>query len=271
MTARDGLATLAIAVTLAAGAATVAAQGRGFREASGQRRADDPRFMAHNVPYDARVTFVRLAFNPSRARMGRAGGGGWFDGIDYFWDHDYPRADQHLTTIVRELTTMRPPDGSNVLWIGSPEIFRYPIGYVSEPGWWTQTDEEAANLGAFLRKGGFLIFDDFEGGFALGNLERELQRVLPGARLVEIPAAHAIFHSFFEIDPTKMESPYRVQPYFLGVFEDNDPAKRLMLIANYNNDIGESWEWSDQGVIPIDITNEAYKLGINYLVYALTH
>jgi hypothetical protein len=58
---------------------------------------------------------------------------------------------------------------------------------------------------------------------------------------------------------------------FYGVYEDNDPSKRLMAIVNYNNDIGESWEWSDRGFIPIDLTNEAYKLGINYIVYAMTH
>ena len=58
---------------------------------------------------------------------------------------------------------------------------------------------------------------------------------------------------------------------FLGIFEDNDPAKRLLVIANYNNDVGESWEWSDRGFIPIDLSNKAFKLGVNYLMYALTH
>ena len=66
--------------------------------------------------------------------------------------------------------------------------------------------------------------------------------------------------------------PYRAVPaYFLGVYEDNDPAKRLMIVANYNNDIGESWEFSDTGFIPIEISNVAYKLGVNYVVYAMTH
>jgi hypothetical protein len=62
-----------------------------------------------------------------------------------------------------------------------------------------------------------------------------------------------------------------VMPSYFGIFEDNDPAKRLMAIVNYNNDIAEYWEWSDAGWFPIEITNEAYKLGINYMVYALTH
>jgi hypothetical protein len=58
---------------------------------------------------------------------------------------------------------------------------------------------------------------------------------------------------------------------YLGLFEDNDPTKRLMAILNYNNDIGDYWEWSDMGYYPIDLSNEAYKFGVNYLVYAMTH
>ena len=64
-----------------------------------------------------------------------------------------------------------------------------------------------------------------------------------------------------------------VQPAaaFYGVYEDNDPNARLMLVANYNNDIGEYWEYSDTGWLPIDLSNEAYKFGVNYVLYAMTH
>ncbi|HEX5831833.1 MAG TPA: DUF4159 domain-containing protein, partial [Gemmatimonadaceae bacterium] len=58
---------------------------------------------------------------------------------------------------------------------------------------------------------------------------------------------------------------------FYGVYEDNDPSQRLLLIANYNNDIGDYWEWSDEGILPLQLSNEAYKLGVNYVVYAMTH
>ena len=60
-------------------------------------------------------------------------------------------------------------------------------------------------------------------------------------------------------------------PTYLGIFEDNDPAKRLMLIANYNADVAEYREWSGSGLFPFDNSNEAYKLGVNYMVYGLTH
>ncbi len=100
-----------------------------------------------------------------------------------------------------------------------------------------------------------------------------LGRVLPDARLVELEGSHPIFDSFFKIDPTALEHPFFLvePPTYYGVFEDNDPSRRLMLIANYNNDIGEFWEWSDTGFIPIELSNEAYKLGVNYIVYGMTH
>jgi hypothetical protein len=60
-------------------------------------------------------------------------------------------------------------------------------------------------------------------------------------------------------------------PVFLGIFEDNDPKKRLIAIANYNNDLGENWEYSDTGFLPVEASNESYKFGVNYFIYGLTH
>jgi len=227
-------------------------------------------FEINNVPYDARFAFVRLRFTP--ARTGYGGGGGYFGGINYQWDHDYDRADKHFMTILSELTAIGTSRGTNIISIGSPELFKYPLAYMCEPGWWTQTDEEAANLRHYLARGGFLIFDDFAGNSALANFEMQLLRVLPGARLVQLDIRHPIFHSFFEIPTLEVNHPYYGVPSaFLGVYEDNDPSKRLLLVANYNNDISESWEWSDTGMFPVDVNNNAYKLGINYVVYSMTH
>ena len=78
---------------------------------------------------------------------------------------------------------------------------------------------------------------------------------------------------FFRIEADDLVRPgiYGPPVQYLGIFEDNDPTKRLMVVANYNNDVGDAWQWSDQGLYPIDITNDAYKLGVNYVMYALTH
>ncbi len=234
--------------------------------AEAQRWYGGSDFTELNVPYDGRFTFVRLSFTP----LSRWGGGGRRRGL--MWDHDYPRAERHLMKLLQELTAVSPyMDGSNILAADDPELFNYPVAYVSEPGYWTVTQAEAQGLRNYLLKGGFLIFDDFA-GYDWANFAEKMLTVLPEGRPVRLDASHPIFHSFFEIEVLDHVHPYiGVPSEFWGIFEDNDSSKRLMVIVNYNNDIGESWEYSDSGWWPIDITNDAYKLGINYIVYAMTH
>ena len=98
----------------------------------------------------------------------------------------------------------------------------------------------------------------------------DARQVLPEARWVPLEATHPIFHSFFEINSLDIEGFYG-QAEWTGIFEDNDPGKRLLAVANYNHDLGELWEFSETGYLPVDLTNEAYKFGVNYVMYAMTH
>jgi hypothetical protein len=231
---------------------------------------------AEDLPYDGHFTFARLRYSMDlgsslgEGMFGRRRGG-WREPP---WSHDYPRAERNFMKILKEVTAIDPytgPAGGRILDLGDPELFKYPIAYMSEPGYWTQTDEEAANLRAYLQKGGFLIFDDFRGR-DWTTFEAQLARVLPDGRLVELDVSSPIFQSFFGIESLNMVQFYdRGTPIFYGVFEENDPKKRLLLVANYNNDIGEYWEFSDTGWTPIDLSNEAYKFGVNYIVYGMTH
>ena len=226
------------------------------------------------VAYDGRFTFARLRYSETADfGGGRFRGRGRGQGPP--WSHDYPRAERNFMKILEEITTLTPytgEAGGTILDIGSPELFKFPVAYMAEAGFWTQTDEEAANLRAYLTKGGFIIFDDFRGG-DWDNFEAQMRRVLPDARFVGLDVSHPIFHSFFDIATLNFTQFYgrELPAQFIGVFEDNDPAKRLLLVANYNNDIGEYWEFSDTGWTPIDLSNEAYKLGVNYIVYGMTH
>ena len=218
-----------------------------------------------NTPYDGRFVFVRL-------RHG-VGLGGYSGGLPP-WAHDYPRADVHFMQIMEELTLLKPRvDGSNILTLSDPELFDYPMAYMSEPGYWRATEDDARSLRAYLLKGGFIMFDDFSGP-DWDNLKMQMQKVVPELHFVELDGSHPIFHSFFEIhDPLKFIPPYYEAgpPSFWGIHEENDPSKRLLAIANVNNDIGEYWEFSGTGLVPIDLSNEAYKFGVNYAVYAMTH
>jgi hypothetical protein len=179
--------------------------------------------------------------------------------------------------IMREVTSMRPflargeITGGNILAMDDPELMKYPVAYLSEPGGWSPNDKEVEGLSNWFQKGGFLIVDDFGGPGHWMNLVQQMQRVLPKAKIVQLDGSHPIFDSFYKIDMNVIQRTYYGVPAYFGIFEDNDPKKRLMAIFNYNNDVGEFWEFSDEGFDPIPITNEAYKLGVNYVVYALTH
>lgn len=224
------------------------------------RRASPGETPNPNVSYDGRFTFVRIKFEP-------IGGG-----RDLKWDHDYPTAETHLMKILDEVSTMRPRlDGTNILTFADSALFDYPVAYVSEPGFWTMTPEELAGVQAYVQKGGFLIFDDFAGRHWL-NFEAKWRTAFPGLTPVKLDRTHPIFDSFFRITTLEMTHPnFGVEAEFWGAYEDNDPSKRLVMIANFNNDIGDYMEYSDQGLLPVSLTNEAYKLAVNYVVYALTH
>ena len=222
----------------------------------------DPR---NNIPYDGRFVFARIKYQIQPRGLDQ------FRRPDMRWDHDYPRAELHFTRILQQITTLRPyTEGGNILALDDPELFKYPLAYMAEPGFWNMTEEEMMSLRSYLQKGGFVIFDDFEGNQWF-NFERQIRRVLPEGNLIRLDKNHPIFDTFYRIESLEYNHPYfRTPSEFFGIFEDNDPAKRLLIIVNYNNDIAEYWEWSDIGLFPVELSNEAYKLGVNYIVYGMT-
>jgi hypothetical protein len=263
-TRRRAVWILAIAF-LCATAATALAQRGGF----GGRFI--PFAIQPNARYDGRFTFVRVKYET-------APGGYWWRGLPS-WAHGYPLAEQNLMKIMNEVSYLGANDETiNTLTLDDPELFKYPVAYIIEVSWWTLTDREAAALRAYLQKGGFLIVDDFKVAGDFGSpgwdpFEANMQRVLPNVRFYDMETSHPIFHAFFEIDDLDIvPQAYNYgRPVFRGVYENNDPARRLQVIVNYNTDVSQFWEWSGTGLRPIDQTNEAYKLGVNYIVYGLTH
>jgi hypothetical protein len=224
-----------------------------------------------NAPYDATLTFARLSF--------RSGAGGYYYYQLPAWAHGYPTAERSLMKILEGITGILKPrmDKTNVIPIGDPEMFRYPISYMTEAGYLTLTDAEARALRDYLLKGGFIIFDDFrnrDGIDGWGNFVSMMRKVMPEGRLVQLDGSHPVFHSFFEIpSPRNFLTCYdrAGAPEFWGMFEDNDASRRLLFVANFNNDIAQYWEWSDTGLTPIELSNDAYKFGVNYVMYGLTH
>jgi uncharacterized protein DUF4159 len=252
-----------VALLLAAGGAVLAQFGfESFR---------DPYRPTPNVPYDGRFTFVRVRYTPAP--------GGYWPGRRPSWIHGYPLAEQNLMKIMNEVTYLGAHENINTVTLDDPELFKYPIAYLIEVGWWSVTDREAAGLRDYLLKGGFLFIDDFKpagwrgpgGGWE--PFAKTMRRVLPDVQFFDLSSNDPVFHSFFEIDNIDHFPQAYVSgnPVFRGIFEDNDRSKRLMAIINYNTDVSQYWEWSGRGFRPFDQTNEAYKLAVNYLIYGLTH
>lgn len=218
--------------------------------------------------YNGRFTFTRVRYGGELQQYGR-----WRRGRGASWNHDYPDGDLNMQLILNEVTSMAVNvDRSNVFDLDDPAIFLNPILYISEPGYWSANDAEAESLRNFLHKGGFLILDDFEDtGRQWSNVKAQLARVLPEARVFEVPATHPVFDSFFHLDEIDVPHPFvRVEPVYLGIFEDNDPTKRLMVMLNLNNDLAEYWEYAGTDYFPMDLTNDAWRLGVNYIIYGLT-
>ena len=169
-------------------------------------------------------------------------------------------SEDNLMRIMNEVSYLGArTDAYNVFALDDPEITQYPIIYLTEAGWWTLTDREVAAFRAYLLKGGFAIFDDFKLagrvrirrrrlGYVRGEHEaRAALRANSSTSNPRIP----IFHSFFEINSLQdFPQAYNSgQPIFRGLYEDNDPHKRLLMVVNYNTDISQYWEWSAAGCV----------------------
>ena len=216
----------------------------------------------YQVPYNGHFTFTRIRYGgPGFGRYGGAS-----------WSHDYPDADRNIQMILDEYTSLSTnTGGSNVVLLEDPRMFKHPLIYISEPGYWSISEEGALNLRDYLLKGGFLIFDDFEAD-QWYNMDAQLVHALPERQWVELDDTHPIFGTFFYVEDIYVPHPsVAVEPRYMAIFEDNDPRKRVMVLANHNSDLAEYWEWSASGLFAVDPTNDAYRLGVNYIMYALTH
>jgi hypothetical protein len=265
-----------VAVACLIGAATLSAQrpfgGFGFADTY------DPKIQ--NPDYTGQFTFARIKYVTGP-------GGYYYRGIPA-WSHGYVpdprrgsgRAETNLMRIMDEVTYLAPRITESVVaTFDDPELFKYPVAYLTEPGFWTMNERETAGLRAYLLKGGFLIVDDFrhDGQYNSGagwpNLEENFRRALPELRLIPVDASFPVFHSFFEIDSLDIipQAYDQARPEFYGLFENNDPKRRMLAVVNYSTDVSDFWEFSATGFRPIEESNEAYKLGVNYIIYGLTH
>jgi hypothetical protein len=218
-------------------------------------------------------TFTRMVYN-SPYSYGRRWGGAWAT--------DYPEADNHFITGIREWA------GTNLNVSGRPErleilderLFEFPFVYFVEPGFMELSDEEAARLREYVARGGFMFFDDFWGEAEWQNVREQMKKVFPEYEPKELQLTHPVFHSYLDIgEIVQVPNIYNAQrgitsekggvtPYYMGI-EDKDG--RLVAFFARNSDLGDAWEWINDSRYPVRYGLAAYKIGINVVIYAMSH
>jgi hypothetical protein len=197
------------------------------------------------------------------------------------WYIDAPAAEQNLSRRVKTTTSIQVEDPI-VLTLDDPRLFQYPWIYFVEVGNLKMRDADVANLREFLLRGGTATFDDFHGPYEWDNFAKEMKRVFPDREIVEVPKGHPVFSSFYKLDGfpqvAGLGSFLQGRSWEKGGFVAHlrtilDDTGRPMVFINWNTDMGDGWEWSNAQEYPgyIKYTDMAYRMGINEIVYALTH
>ncbi|MEZ4415461.1 MAG: DUF4159 domain-containing protein [Gemmatimonadota bacterium] len=195
------------------------------------------------------------------------------------WATDFPKADEQFVIVIdRTLELLDVYQGVNPVRLDDPELRRFPFLYMLEVGYMSLSDEEVRGLRDYLLSGGFLVVDDFWGTAEWNNFEYEMRRVFPELPIVELGTDHQLFNTFYDIEEIKQvpaaNNLYRryerdgIVPHIRGIHDDKG---RLMMVINWNSDLGDAWEWSERPEYPFDLSSYAYKLAVNFIIYSLTH
>jgi hypothetical protein len=220
--------------------------------------------------------------NPGPYRCPEFGGGNFFPPQGWGWATDTPGADCKLMGAIHRLTGQHVYPNPNYIEIMDPDLFKYPFSYIVEPGQMFFSPQEAARLREYLLRGGFLHLDDFWGLDQKENLETELKKVFPEYSIQQLPMNHEIFHTFFDIDkviqvPNEGNGCYGYEtweqaddkePRIYGITNDKG---RLMVVITYNTDLGDAWEFMDLKCYPEKYSGYAIRVGLNVMIYAMTH
>jgi hypothetical protein len=256
---------------LALGGTLLAAQRRiGMRHSEQyEREMQDPTF---EDPPDANEktewAFARLRYRgPGQRQRSR-------------WGTDSNKAERVFAQGVRRLTRLHARSVEEIIDVDSDEIFNWPWIYAVEVGGWELDNAQARRLRDYLDRGGFLMVDDFHGSYEWAAFMASLKRIFPDRQVVDIEDASPIFHNIYDL-AERFQVPgaqflrsgrtYEqdgVHAEWRAVMDDRG---RIQVAICHNMDLGDAWEWADLPQYPEKFTSEAYRIGINYLIYDVTH
>lgn len=227
---------------------------------------------ATHANLDHEFQFVRLIFSTHPQY------GGWQRQLS--WTTDAPEAEQHLLGGINRLTLINAGTEGKNLSVMDDKVFDYPFIYAVDVGHWYLNDREAQRMREYLLRGGFLMVDDFHGTLEWQIFIESMNRVFPDRPIVDIEAGDPVFHVLYDIedrpDIPNINGAIRgvywekdgFTPYWRGIYDDDG---RLMVMINFNVDLGDAWEHADNPLYPVPFTTTAYRFCINYLTYAMTH
>ena len=230
--------------------------------------------------YAGEFTFCRLQYQSYRSEWLGTG-----------WTTDYPDGDRNLPLRLSQLTKTdiaRTEGGvpfHAVVTATEPDLYECPFIFASDVGTVRFSPEEQIALRDYLLKGGFLWVDDFWGDPAWDVWTREIGQILPEYPVSEVPEDHVLFHTLYSVDSipqipsiqfwrrSRAETSERGEesktPTLHAIFDDND---RIIVVMTHNTDIADGWEREgDDDEFFFLFSPNAYAVGINVIIYALTH
>ena len=269
--------TVAAAALLLIAAAGLAQRGR-FREPEDEGPAIPVRaaeFHFIRVEYTDLPQYHRGFGYASRDGLGS----GW-------WIVDWPAADNHFTSGIQRLTRIDTGDPRH-LRLTDDRLFDYPWIYATQTGWWGLSDAETSRLREYLLRGGYLVVDDFWGPEQWEVFRRTMERVLPNHPITDIAPSDSVMHVLYDIEEkdrtiipgsrhlrrgpgggVQVVLPAGAVPAWRAMYDDRE---RMVVAVNFNTDVGDAWEFADVPYYPEAMTALAYRYGINYMVYSMTH
>jgi hypothetical protein len=235
---------------------------------------------------EAEYHFIRLEYTDLpqfhrgfgfASRMGQ--GSGW-------WIVDWPAADNHFTQGVQRLTRIDVGDPRHFSLTGK-QLFDYPWIYATQTDRWDLSDAEILRLREYLLRGGFLVTDDFWLAAGWERFRATMDRVFPGRPITDIGPSDSVMHVLYDIEEkdrtiipgsrhlrraydgtVTVQYPDGAVPAWRAMYDDHN---RMIVAANFNTDVGDAWEFADVPYYPEAMTALAYRYGVNYIVYSMTH
>lgn len=215
--------------------------------------------MQQNEPPATELVVARLKFG-TNGYIGHRG-----------WSHNYPASDENFNEFIRRSTGINVDVLSyRIVELGSDEIYDYPFVYISEPGEMELTADEVEHLREFLKRGGFILMDDFDGPVQIATMKSQIYRAFPDRLFNEMHISDPFFSIHFQLDNLEGMAPYVPggDISYNSILDDNGV---IVIAAGYNNDLANFWEWYYQGQMPLKPATDAFRLGVNAVVYSMTH